>query len=117
MLAVRRASTERSVQTKRKKEEAENEIKKLSDSLEMVDEKINVLALGMKAEFLKAMKLNKQLLVERERRYARYVSDLSSAATDAQKVGKLQREVESQHLQIAQMAEKEKAREATRKQV
>jgi hypothetical protein len=59
------------------------------------------IALGMKAEFLKMSKANKQLLVECERNDARYASASSTAATNSQSVGKLQKKVESQQLQIA----------------
>jgi hypothetical protein len=96
-LSVKRAFVERTVHMKREKAEAENEIKKLSGTLE--DE--TGLALGMKAEFLKMSKANKQLLVECERDRARYASASSAAATNSQSVGKLQKKVESQQLQIA----------------
>jgi hypothetical protein len=96
-LLVERASIERTVHMKHESERAENEIKKLSGSLEDGEK----LALGMKAEFLKMKRSNEQLLGECEKDRARYVSASSTAATNSQNVGKLQKKVESQQLQIA----------------
>ena len=92
VLAVKRTSTERNVQMKHKeKAEVDDEIKKLSCTLE--DERGG--ALEMKAEFIKTMKANKQLIVDCERNDARYASASASAATNSQHVGKLQKKVES----------------------
>ena len=96
-LLVKKASIERAVQVERESERAGNEIKKLSGSLEDGEK----LALGMKAEFLKMQRSNEQLLGESEKDRARYVSASSTAATNSQNVGKLQKKVESQQLQIA----------------
>jgi hypothetical protein len=59
-------------------------------------------ALEVEAEFVKTMKANKQLIADCERTDARYASASASAATNSQNVGKLQKKVESQQLQIAQ---------------
>ena len=53
----------------------------------------------MNAEFLKMQRSNEQLLEESEKDRARYVSVSSTAATNLQNVGKLQKKVESLQLQ------------------
>jgi hypothetical protein len=97
-LAVKRTSTGRNVQMRRKEAEADDEIKKLSCTLGTE----RGVALEVEAEFVKTMKANKQLIAGCERKDARYASASASAATNSQHMGKLQKKVESQQLQIAQ---------------
>ena len=95
--SVKKVSIERAVQVERESERAGNEIRKLTGSLEDKEK----LALGMNAEFLKMQRSNEKLLEDSEKDRARYVSVSSTAATNSQNVGKLQKKVESQQLQIA----------------
>jgi hypothetical protein len=59
------------------------------------------LALGMKAEFLKMQRSNEQLLEESEKDRARYAPVSTTAASNSQNVGKLQKKVGSLQLQNA----------------
>ena len=95
--SVKKVSIERAVQVELESKRAGNEIKKLTGSLEVKEK----LALGLNAEFLKMQRSHDKLLDDSEKDRARYVSVSSTAATNSQNVGKLQKKVESQELQIA----------------
>ena len=101
---VKKVSIERAVQVERESERKGDEIKKLTGSLVDLSGTLEVkekLALGLNAEFLKMQRSHDKLLDDSEKDRARYVSVSSTAATNSQNVGKLQKKVESQQLQIA----------------
>jgi hypothetical protein len=93
---VRKTLIDYNIQRIRKEAEVENENKKLSSTLEVEKERLLV----DRAEKEKVLEANKKLIADCERTDARYASASATASKNSQTVGKLERKVESQQLQL-----------------
>ena len=93
---MRKTLIDYNIQRIRKEAEVENENKKLSSTLEVEKERLLV----DRAEKEKVLEANKKLIADCERTDARYASASATASKNSQTVGKLERKVESQQLQL-----------------